>query len=86
MFQCLAEEPETADQASFRARLDARLDSLEAHMQRAIDRADATAISEAEAENGYRLLGAHRGISEALSDFSRRAAAIDWPCLRAARF
>jgi hypothetical protein len=86
VFQCLAKEPETADQASFRARLDARLDSLEAHMERAIDRADATAISEAEAENGYRLLGAHRGISDALIDFSRRAAAIDWPCLRAARF
>ena len=34
----------------------------------------------------YRLLGAHRGVSEALVGLAKQTAAIDWPRLREARF
>ena len=39
-----------------------------------------------EVKNMYRLLGAHRGLSEALVDFAKRVAPIDWASLREARF
>jgi hypothetical protein len=34
----------------------------------------------------YRLLGAHRGVSEALVESAEQAAAIDWAHLRESRF
>jgi hypothetical protein len=86
IFAQLATEPEAADYAGFRARLDAKLAQLEAHIGAALERADGDSLSVADGENMYRLLGAHRGVSEALVELARQVPAIDWQRLREARF
>jgi hypothetical protein len=86
IFGDLAARPEAADHAGYRARLDARLALLEARIAETLDTAETGAISTEEAENMYRVLGAHRGVSEALVAIARHAAPIDWPRLREARF
>jgi hypothetical protein len=86
IFAHLASEPEAAEFASYRSRLDAKLERLEVRIAEALDRVDDGGLSVEEGENMYRLLGAHRGLSEALVELSKQAAAIDWPRLREARF
>jgi hypothetical protein len=87
IFARLASEPEAAEFASYRSRLDAKLERLEGRIAEALDRVDDDGgLSAAEGENMYRLLGAHRGLSEALVEVAKQAAAIDWPRLREARF
>jgi len=50
------------------------------------DGPDAAAVSAEHNKNMVRLLGACRGICEALVAFADRSAAIDWGRLREARF
>ena len=82
----LASAPESADFADYRSRLDAKLERLEARIAEVLDPTDDRGLSTEEGENMYRLLGAHRGLSEALVGLAKQAAAIDWPRLREARF
>jgi len=86
VFRRLSLDPDAADHAGFRTRLDAKLERLEAHIEAALNQADATSIPPAEAERAYRLLGAHRGLSEAVIAFAKQTAGIDWARLREARF
>jgi hypothetical protein len=86
VFRRLSLDPDAADHAGFRTRLDAKLERLEAHIEAALNQADATSIPPAEAELAYRLLGAHRGLSEAVIAFAKQTAGIDWARLREARF
>jgi hypothetical protein len=86
IFRRLSLEPDAADHAGFRALLDAKLDRLEAHIEAALNKADTISIPAAEAERAYSLLGAHRGLSEAVIAFAKQTAVIDWPRLREARF
>ena len=72
--------------AVYRSRLDAKLERLEARIAEVLDPTDDRGLSTEEGENMYRLLGAHRGLSEALVGLAKQAAAIDWPRLREARF
>jgi len=51
-----------------------------------IDPADESGVSADKGENTYLPFGAHRGMSEALVGFSKRAAAIDQACLSETRF
>ena len=85
-FGRLATDPSTVDQAAFRARVDARLARLEACVEEALDTADEASVSIGERRNLYRLLGAYRGVSEALIEFARQAGAVDWGTLREERF
>jgi hypothetical protein len=82
----LASAPEAADFADYRARLDAKLEQLEARIEAALASADSSRLSIEDGENMYRLLGAHRGVSEALVVLAGQVPAIDWPRLREARF
>jgi hypothetical protein len=82
----LAQQPEAADFADFRARLDATLERLEGQIETALAGADQTSVSTRENENSFRLLGAFRGVSEALVSFARQAGGIDWAHLRENRF
>jgi len=82
----LASAPESADFADYRSRLDAKLERLEARIAEVLDPTDDRGLSTEEGENMYRLLGAHRGLSEALVGLAKQTAAIDWPRLREARF
>jgi hypothetical protein len=86
IFARLATEPEAADYISFRSGLDSKLQRLEARIEEVLDQVDDRSVSAETGESMYRLLGAHRGLSEALVDFAKQAAAIDWALLREARF
>ena len=59
---------------------------VEERIATAINTTDVAAVSAKEDENMIRLLGAHRGVSEAVIAFAECAAAIDWNRLREARF
>ena len=86
IFGQLANQPETAEAASLHARLDAILVRLEARIHEALDKIDESRVSAEESGNMYRLLGAHRGVSEALVDFASKTVGIDWPRLREERY
>jgi uncharacterized membrane protein YccC len=86
IFARLASVPEAADFADYRSRLDAKLERLEARIAEVLERADERGLSTEEGENMHRLLGAHRGVSEALVGLATQTAAIEWPRLREARF
>jgi uncharacterized membrane protein YccC len=85
-FLSIAEAPEAAEFVSFREKLDAVLGRLETRVEQTLDSASETDVSAADGDNMYRLLGAYRGVSEALVAYARRASEIDWPRLREARF
>lgn len=86
IFGRLTDKPEKAEVGELRYRLDAVLGRLEGRIEELMDNLQDGGISEEESENMYRLLGAHRGVSEALVDFSRQAVGIDWVRLREERF
>jgi hypothetical protein len=86
IFRNLSQRPEAADYGDFRSRLDALLGRLEGQIEKAAAGADQAGISTRENENSFRLLGAFRGVSEALVNFARQAGWIDWARLREARF
>jgi hypothetical protein len=86
IFARMASEPESAEFEDYRSRLDTKLERLEARIAEVLDKTDDGGLSAEEGENMYRLLGAHRGLSEALVGLAKQTAAIDWPRLREARF
>jgi len=86
IFAHLATEPEAADYSRYRSRLDSTLEHLEARIEETLVHADAQGVSAEHGESMYRLLGAHRGVSEALVESAEQAAAIDWAHLRESRF
>jgi len=85
-FGRLSEDPGTLDHAAARSRLEARLARIEARVEEALDKAGGAGLSDEEIGNMYRLLGAYRGLSEALVDLVKRVSPIDWARLREARF
>ena len=86
IFYNLSRHPEAADFTDFRSRLDAMLERLEGQIKKAVAGEDQASIATREGENSIRLLGAFRGVSEELVNFSRRSSGIDWARLREARF
>ncbi len=86
VFDRLSKEPAAADFASLRSRVDATLDRLEKRMESALDKAEYTSVSAEERKNIYRLLGAHRGVSEALVDFAKQTVEINWKQWQEERF
>ncbi len=86
IFDQLASTPEAADTAVYRKRLDAKLAQLETQIEAALAGTEGSRLSIEDGENMYRLLGAHRGVSEALVAFAGQVPTIDWSRLREARF
>jgi uncharacterized membrane protein YccC len=84
VFRNLSQRPDAADFADFRSRLDVMLGRLEEQIENAVVGEDHASI--ATYENSIRLLGAFRGVSEELVNFSKQSAEIDWARLREARF
>jgi fusaric acid resistance family protein len=82
----LSQRPEAADFADLRARLDATLERLEGQIGKAVAGTEETVISARESANSFRLLGALRGVSEALVNFAQQVRGIDWVHLREDRF
>ena len=85
-FQRLAEEPDAGDKETFRARLAQIIDHLEQRIEETLDRAAENQLSDRDGENFYRLLGAYRGVSEALIEYAGSAEPIDWVPWREERF
>jgi len=85
-FQRLAEEPDAGDKEIFRARLAQIIDHLEKRIAETLDNAAERQLSDRDGENFYRLLGAYRGVSEALVEYAGSAETIDWVPWREERF
>lgn len=86
IFAQLSRNPEAAANAALGTRLDALLARLETRIAEALNAAQRETVPEELRQNLYRLLGAHRGVSEALIDFAQQSGEIDWDCLREPRF
>jgi multisubunit Na+/H+ antiporter MnhG subunit len=86
ILRSLAVAPELADHEDLQARLRATLSRLEARIEETLDCSNGQSLSAEESENMYRLLSAHRGVSESLVQLTKQAAAVDWERLREARF
>jgi hypothetical protein len=85
-FQRLSVDPVAGEREVFRSNLDQVLGHLEARIKETADRVALARLSAQEGENFYRLLGAHRGVSEALVDYAGSAGVIDWARWREERF
>jgi ElaB/YqjD/DUF883 family membrane-anchored ribosome-binding protein len=86
VLQRLAENPAGEERDALRARLDGVLDRLEEKIKDALNRTGEAQLSDQAAEEFYRLLGAYRGVSEALIDTAGNAGSIDWAPWRQERF
>jgi len=85
-FGRLSADPGAAlDHDAARARLEARLARVEARVEEMLCEAGERVSTEA-IKDMYRLLGAYRGLSEALVDIVSRVSPIQWERLREARF
>jgi hypothetical protein len=85
-FQRLSEDPAAGEREVYRTRLDGILDHLEERIKGAMDKAPEGLFSDREGENFYRLLGAYRGLSEALVNYAGSTDVIDWERWHEARF
>jgi hypothetical protein len=83
----LAKGPIDADSDALRSRLDARMTAMEERIAQALNAAPLDSdASKVESEEMYRLLGAYRGLSQAIIDVVESGAQIDWDTLRESRF
>ena len=80
------EDPAAGEREVYRSRLSEIIDHLEKHIKAALDQMPKGQISDRNAENFYRLLGAYRGVSEALVIYAGSAATIDWEQWKEERF
>ena len=85
-FQQLSENPTAGEHEVFRTGLDRITEHMEARIKEVIDKASDVQASDQDAENFYRLLGAYRGVSEALVEYAGNADVIDWDRWREERF
>jgi hypothetical protein len=81
-----ARDPAYADSEHLRSRVTAVMDGLEEKITRTLDEVQPGSIDRDEAESLYRLLGAYRGVSEALIDFAGASGEIAWAPWREERF
>jgi hypothetical protein len=85
-FLHLSEDPATGEREAFRTRLAGKINHLEERIKDVLDKAPDGQLSDRDEENFYRLLGAYRGVSEALVDYAGSAGDIDWTGWREERF
>ena len=85
-FQRLAQDPTTGEHETFRSGLDKIMGRLEERIRRALDKAAEGQLNDRDGENFYRLLGAYRGVSEALVNYVGSANKIDWDRWKEERF
>jgi len=85
-FERLSEDPTAGDREAFRTKLDGILDHLEEHIRAALNQASEGLFSDRDGENFYRLLGAYRGVSEALVNYAGNIGPIDWAQWREEKF
>jgi hypothetical protein len=85
-FQRLSGDPAAVEREAFRNRLAEKMQQLEERIMGALNMAPDGQLSDRDEENFYRLLGAYRGVSEALVDYAGSTGDIDWARWREERF
>ena len=87
-FQGLSSDPVAgeAESTAFRDRLSEIMDHMEQRIEQTLDKATEGQMSDEDGESFYRLLGAYRGVSEAMVHYAGTAGRIDWDRWREARF
>ena len=82
----LAKDPAAGNTESFRPRLAVIIERLEERIQQTLDQAAEGQLGDEVGENFYRLLGAYRGVSEALVAYAGLAGGVGWAQWREERF
>ena len=85
-FQRLSQDPAAGEQATFRTGLNEIMKHLEARTRDTLDKTPDGQLNERDEENFYHLLGAYRGVSEALIEYAGSAENIIWEHWREERF
>jgi len=85
-FKRLSQDPAAGEKNKFQTGLSGVMAHLEAHLKLALDKPDKKRFSVRDCDNFYSLLGAYRGVCEALVDYAASAGAIDWTPWREERF
>ena len=86
ILQRLSEDPAAGERETFRTRLAEIMGHLEERIKETLDKAQEGQLSDQDGGNFYRLLGAYRGVSEALVNYAGSADTIDWGQWEEARF
>lgn len=76
--QNLSKKPEDANSNVLRGKLDEKYNKLEQLIQNEVNIIDNVQLDEHDSEYFHRLLGAYRGVSEALVDYSSSIEVINW--------
>ena len=84
--QGFSRDPAAAPADALRERLAAELEHLEGRIEETLGKAGEGELSDRDGERFYRLLGAYRGLSEAVIDYAVTAEGIAWDRWREARF
>ncbi len=82
----MSDDPNAAAEADLRNRLSSTMQRLEEQIVASLDAATEDQFTEQETSDFYRLLGAYRGVSEALVGFAGRARDIQWAPWHEERF
>lgn len=82
----LSGDPTSGNKDAFQSRLSGIMAVLERSIQLELDKGGAGRISAQDGENFYRLLGAWRGVSEALSTYAGSTTPVDWAPWREEHF
>lgn len=88
VFEDLSRDAATGEQdaEAHRRRLEGTMHVMEQRIEQALDQATEEELAVQDGENFYRLLGAYRGVSEAMVAYAGTAGGIDWDRWREARF
>lgn len=78
ILQVMADDPAGVEGVALRARLDGVLERFEEKIKIAFNQTGEGKFSDQDTEKFYRLMGAYRGVSEALVDYAGNADAIHW--------
>jgi len=84
--QSLSKDPTSGDTDLFRSILSEGTEQLEARIKETLNKTTKGQLSTQDGENFYRLLGAYRGMSNALIDYTGSTDDIDWSYWREPRF
>ena len=85
-FQRLSGNPASGEQQALRTRLTGVVNHMEQRIAETFNNTAGGQLSDRDEENFYRLLGAYRGVSEALVDYASSSSDIDWAQWREERF
>ena len=84
-FQLRSVEPTAGNSEEFYAILAEIIENLEGRVKETLNTTSEGRLGPQDGENFYRLLGAYRGVSEALVDYAGNASVINWPRWREER-